>query len=535
MPLMRGAYRKGSSLVVLGAILAVAGCAVAPAPYTEQEFAEWARGDHARMYSNQEPLSGPISLYEAMARGIAYNLEHRLKLMEGAVAAGDAKVARFDLLPRLTQTAGYTARDNENASRSKNLATNITSNEYSASSEKQFATANLSLAWNVLDFGVSWLRARQQADSILVTEERRRKTVQNILQDIRFAYWRAYGAQRLLPKVEKLLVDVKAALAQAREAEAQGLQQAQSLEYQVQMLETVRQINAVKKELIFARAELAALMNLPPGMPYQLAPPADGSAPEVKVSLDKLQRTALFLRPEIREQRYQERITIAETTKTLLRFLPGIEINVDRQYTGNSYTLNQTWIEGGLKLTWNLMNLWGADDKIALAQAKEELVRRQQLALGVAVLTQVNVAWLRYQQAFEDFGFAHEMYGAASRLEEQGNKARSAMAESGLEVIRRTTRSVYMELQRDSAMAELQNAAGRLYGSVGFDPVFGTEREWKLADLSMALKVQMSDWDQGNLRVPAEIETPPPPAADKTDGQDKDGIPLLGWITRGFR
>ncbi|CAA7623551.1 Outer membrane efflux protein [Magnetospirillum sp. LM-5] len=524
-------WRGGASISGLAISLFVAGCTVAPSPYTEQEFADWARSDRERMYSSQEALSGPISLYEAMARGIAYNLEHRLKLMEGAVAAGDAKIARFDLLPRLTQTAGYTARDTENASRSKNLATNVTSNEYSASSEKQFATANLSLAWNVLDFGVSWLRARQQADSILVTEERRRKTVQNILQDIRFAYWRAYGAQRLLPKVERLLVEVKNALAQAREAEQQGLQQAQSLEYQVQLLETVRQINAVKKELIFARAELAALMNLPPGMPYVLAAPDDNSAPEIKVPLEKLQQTALFLRPEIREQRYQERITVAETTKTLLRFLPGIEINVDRQYTGNSYTLNQSWVEGGLKLTWNLMNLWGADDKFALAQAKEELVRRQQLALGVAVMTQVNVAWLRFQQAHEDFGFAHEMFGAASRLEEQGNKARSALAESGLEVIRRTTRSVYMELQRDTAMAELQNAAGRLYGSVGFDPVFGAEREWKLAELSVALKAQMTEWDKGNLAVPDEVETPKPTANESAD----DDIPVLKWITRGFK
>ena len=63
------------------------------------------------------------------------------------------------------------------------------------------------MSWNLLDFGVSYYRARQQADQVLIAEERKRKVVQNILADTRNAYWRAletngrpdYRAAPMLP------------------------------------------------------------------------------------------------------------------------------------------------------------------------------------------------------------------------------------------------------------------------------------------------------------------------------------------------
>ncbi len=41
---------------------------------------------------------------------------------------------------------------------------------------------------------------------MLMAEERREKVAQNVLQDVRNAYWRALGAQRLLPEVDGLLM-----------------------------------------------------------------------------------------------------------------------------------------------------------------------------------------------------------------------------------------------------------------------------------------------------------------------------------------
>ena len=55
----------------------------------------------------------------------------------------------------------------------------------STSQERERTLANLNFSWNALDFGVSYYRAQQKADQVLMAEERRRKVVQNVLQDVR--------------------------------------------------------------------------------------------------------------------------------------------------------------------------------------------------------------------------------------------------------------------------------------------------------------------------------------------------------------
>ncbi|WP_244442591.1 TolC family protein [Azospirillum lipoferum] len=80
-------------------------------------------------------------------------------------------------------------------------------------------TGDLGFTWNVLDFGVSYLRARQSSNLVLVADERRRRVVQGILQDVRTAYWRAVAAERLLERIEPLERRVEGARRDARTLE----------------------------------------------------------------------------------------------------------------------------------------------------------------------------------------------------------------------------------------------------------------------------------------------------------------------------
>ncbi|MBD9680874.1 transporter, partial [Pseudomonas sp. PDM18] len=84
-------------------------------------------------------------------------------------------------------------------------------------------------------------------------------------------------------------------------------------------IEATRQLEVQRKALSLAKTELATLINLPPGTDLKLAMPADGyPLPELKVSMDSLEREALASRPELREQDYQSRISAAETKKAML-------------------------------------------------------------------------------------------------------------------------------------------------------------------------------------------------------------------------
>lgn len=55
-------------LLPLAMTVGVAGCAVVPIPMDDVELANYVAEKSERVVADQEPLHGPVSLYEAMAR-----------------------------------------------------------------------------------------------------------------------------------------------------------------------------------------------------------------------------------------------------------------------------------------------------------------------------------------------------------------------------------------------------------------------------------------------------------------------------------
>ena len=105
-------------------------------PFTQADRAERVKADQARLLAEQEAVKAPLTLGDAVARALKYNMEHRLKMMSGALAANQADLAKYDLLPKLTAQAGYNRRDSYPASSSMDIATGTQSLVPSTSQEK---------------------------------------------------------------------------------------------------------------------------------------------------------------------------------------------------------------------------------------------------------------------------------------------------------------------------------------------------------------------------------------------------------------
>ena len=256
---------KGLLLSVIPLLLAGCG-ALQPVPYTQDEIQKRVSDDRSIMYSAQEPISKPVTFYEATARALKYNLDYRLKLMENALTRSLHDVASFEMLPRLVAGAGYVSRSNDSGGRSIGIEDGVETLRPSTSQERDRTLANLTFSWNALDFGVSYLRAQQKADQVLMAEERRRKVAQNVMQDVRNSYWRALGAQRLVGRVDALIARVNTALNQAKQVEKEGLMPLpQVLAYQRALLDAVNLLTLRRQDLELAKSELTALMSVPPG------------------------------------------------------------------------------------------------------------------------------------------------------------------------------------------------------------------------------------------------------------------------------
>jgi outer membrane protein TolC len=442
-----------------------------------------------------------LTLDEAFARALAYNLDQRSKLMESALAQNDFDLSRFDMLPKVVANAGYTWRSNVEASSSQSVLTGQQSLVTSTSSDRNRRSADLTMSWNILDFGVSYINARQQANRTLVVEEQRRKVVQTLFQDVRRAFWRAAAAQRLSSDLRTAIRDADAALAASRSAESERLRAPiDALRYQRTMIELLRQLETTEQLLRISKTELIALINLPPGSKIVLAPPHAMRVDRLPMPIRKMEEMALLRNPDIREASYQARVSAEESRKILLRLLPGISLNYGPQYDSNSFYFNNDWVSLTSRASFLLNNLLTAPTQLRKADNAAELADLRRQAISVAVLARLHIAYEQYLAASKDYRRATDEADVDRRLFNQISNRTATDSQSELERVSAQVNTVYSELRRYQAYSEMQAALGRIYSSLGLDPV-PAEAAADLAELSKQIRAHASDWKGGAFPI----------------------------------
>src|SRR3990167_7579480 len=483
--------------------LAISGCAVTSQPIERSVSEQRAQSDLQNMFKDQEPLSGALTLHQAMARAVKYNLEARLKVMEEALAKRQVDLASFDMLPRMAASAGYAGRSNVSASSSQSVDTGTQSLEPSTSQDRDREVADLTMVWNVLDFGVSYISAKQAGDQRLIVQERRRKVINTIVQDVRSAYWRAMAAERLLKQIDSLMARVETARDNSQSMSEQRIgDPVQALGYQRSLIQATRQLEEQRRALSLAKTELATLVNLPLGTQLTLATPDEYVIPELKVDLASLEQEALTSRPELREQDYQTRITAAETRKAMLRLLPGLEFSAGGHYDSNSFLVEQGWIDYGVKVTWNLFNVISAPAAIDVAKAGEEVAAARRQAMSIAVLAQLYVANANYREALRQFKTNQQLSDIDGQILTQLRNRHQAAGLGELELIQGELNTLQADLRRDLSYADLRNAYGQIFASAGLDPLPDEVQSTEVQSIATALANREAAWAEGDIGVP---------------------------------
>ncbi|MEC4673445.1 MAG: TolC family protein, partial [Nitrospirota bacterium] len=311
---------------------------MAPQVLTQEEITTRVTQDLQNLTTNQEPIKGPIDLYEAIARALQYNLDTRVEVMKTMLAHQQLDVSHYNMLPRLVANAVYDGRDKFSGATSRSLLTGQTSLEPSTSSDLHVFTTDLTLSWDILDFGLSYVRAQQAADDVLMAEEVKRRVANRVIREVRTAYWRAVIAKRALPRLGYLGRWVSRALTASRKVLDRRLNSPlASLQYQRELLATQHEIQKLYQKFATAHLDLARLMNIVPGTPYELVnPKAKLSIPEFNIHMAKLEKQALSNRPELRTIDYQKRINAKETKAAILEMLPNLNLKVGPNYSSNS-------------------------------------------------------------------------------------------------------------------------------------------------------------------------------------------------------
>lgn len=459
--------------IIIGcsALALASGCAVSPKPLTPSEIDTTAQKNWDTVDAEQEPVMAPIDLYEAMARGLKYNLDYKVELMEEALKTRELNLARYDMLPQLVASAGYAGRNNFSGASSLSLITRRQSLEPSTSSERNVFTGDLTLSWDVLDFGLSYVRAQQRADEVLISQERRRKVANRIIEDIRTSYWRAVSAQRLLDKLQQLEDAVTRTLDNSERLSERRLSAPlTALTYQRELVEIQAEIRRLQRELVIAKAQLAALMNLKPGTEFSLVlPDRQQALPAMTFTGEDMMMTALKNRAELREVSYRQRINAKEMDAALLSALPSFRgvlgVNVD----SNDFLFNNDWFQWGARASWNVLSLFRLGDQKKAVRAQEDLLRQRELALTMAVITQVHVSRARFGHLKEELDTAAHQLRVQDKILGQIRSGHRAGAMSQQTLLREEMNTLVAEVKYDIAYADAQNAYANLFASMGID------------------------------------------------------------------
>lgn len=481
--------------------------------------------DRAAAQSDVEPVRNAITLEEAVARALKYNLDRRAKMMEEAVALRQYDVSKYDMLPKLLAQAGYSYRNKDLISRSTDSVTGAPSlANPSISSERERQTQDLGLAWNLLDFGVSYFNAKQNADRALIAAERRRKAMHVLVQDVISAFWRAASAQKLNAQVKTAILSAETAFADARKAESENLRSPlDSLKYQRQLLENLKLLEGVQQELQSARIELANMLNVPLAVDLKVVEPAETLATKIMaLPVEQLEDVAVSQNADLREQFYNVRIANEESKKVILRLFPNLSFNYALKYDSNSYLIHNDWREAGVQLSFNIFNLLSAPAQLKLADAGVALADQRRIATQMAILAQLHIARLQYANAIQQFNRADAISSVDEKINRHTANREHAQAQSRLEAVANNTAAILSLLRRYQALSQVHAASGKLQASLGMEPEIGSVREMTLAELTEAVRKTFQDWQLGNLPQPTTTEAAPATASAPSPEDKKE-------------
>jgi outer membrane protein TolC len=484
--------RFAASATSLLCATALAACTVTPEPLTGDQLKASATAVMADAYDGQEPVRGTIDLGEAMGRAVLYNLDGRVQQADEVLRSRELTVASLAMLPGLAVNAGYAGRDSYDASSSRNITTGRTETQTSTSQDRDIRTADAALSWNVLDLGLSWVRAKQAADSALASRELRRRVLAKVVEDVRSAYWKALAAEYLARDLAKLEARARTSLAQSRTLIDNGnVSPLAALGFQKEIYELQDRLQTVEAEVLSARAQLASLMNLPPGTRFTLVRPRSDGAPRLPAE-ETMLRQALEERPEMREALYDARSAGLNATAALIETLPGISAFVGPNFTSNSFTANANWTRWGAQASWNLLKVFSLPARQDAAEAREALAQEKVKALAASLALQVVVSRQRYAHAQRRLDTAKQARDVQDEILRQLSVSATAARSGDQELVREEMAALLARARHDVAVAEVQSAYAVAQTTMGRDPYPEFEPDSDLPSIAAAFRKRLA-------------------------------------------
>ena len=443
--------------------------------YRDWDAAIRADVDMHNMYeSTPIIIEKPIDMYTALALAIKYNYSRRLASYQQSLM--DAGYTPYSKFPDILSKAGYINTSNSGA-----------------------LNPDLKVAWNALDMSSVYLLSGDKRYQAEVAYQENRKVLHNILQEARSLYWRSLAAQRLLPimdsMIENLTLEVDEMNSQAKDLANSGQSlTTEQLVNKRKYMEAIKNLSDIKRQMEDSSIALASFMGFHPNTVYHLVGSEYGnfSLPEIKQQLSDLEWYALTARPELKV------FDINMKVSDLKLQVKELKAPLTQQYKNNASYYNDLWQKNAEEISMEVFE----DARKASYDDLNTLRRERTTAI---ILSQLYVAWAQYMSAIEDYEIRQEIANTSEDIAEDTTISLGSYAEkSKLEA----ARAIGDEAKAFLSYADVQDALGNLYSSIGLDPLPGDFYKERLSIIALTLKDTYAKWQKGEFAPTYKPEQP---------------------------
>ncbi len=465
----------GRSLTLLLALL-LAGCAIRPEPLTTEAISLRVA---AVTEADPAPEITDMSLRGVLQYALHNNHDSQNQRFLSAVTRRDINFASNENLASVLVDAGYRVRDVRGWSNSETYDDGQRSPTYSSGEDQGIISDNLAFSWSALDFGLSYFRAKEAADTYLIQKETERRTVNALMLEIVSNWHLARSYSRLEGRVVGLTKRIHTAMEQARATgESQEQAPLDALNYERDLLDTLRAIEALELESHKAGITLAALLGVDQDMINVQYGKDNFDIEHPNLSLEELRVSAAVNRSEIRNQIYESRIEISQDQARTLALLPLPRLNISGDYNSNSFLLSNEWVTASINVVGNLTRLLQLPDAGRSRAEKLELANSKLHAMIYAVQLQVMIADHELSHASERYALATRYLEVTRSIRDQVASSVAADAATERDQIREDANAIIAELQfwkahSEEEVAQLQRLISAGYDLVGPDGEIG--------------------------------------------------------------
>lgn len=424
--------------------------------------------------STQQPtFSTPLGYCEVLEIAFLYNLDMYAQQYEREAQARVSNATHLQMLPALTLDAFYAYRSKNTGSFTKillpdNIPEPTVEQFPQISSIQTTFQDDIRLTFNLIDMALAYFRAREEKDRTIIIEQQHLRARQKLVLDVTDAYWKAAVAKQTRDEMlEMIKASEEYQAAMFEQIQKKTISELVGLQITSRLIDQQTQLEFVRYQYDTSMTQLGALMGLLPGTCFEIE--ADFSdTPEIQIEdIGVLEEEALKNRPELFIKDMEEEITIEKVRESIVPMFPNATLFRDVNYDGNPFLLHNYWWSIGMRASWNLFLIPQKLQEKRAGEAQKYFALATRLAQSIAVMAQVNLSYLNYRDALNQYKVAQKAFNARNRLAEISQIIQSTGEFSGLEVINFRSEALLSRINAFRTYANLKIAEQQINYALG--------------------------------------------------------------------